>query len=636
MTSFPISSLEDLNAAIENQNPFAKPPFLNAKDIWGKDFLDVETINSHASDAVFKAIKQIQEGQYSTTSIAITAQDGTGKTHIISRIRHCLQSQGGALFVYANKYGDIGQLKQGFQAILADSLRNIGSKEVLQWQELATDMVNEALKAANPNNQSFLPKELVQKIEKIEDAKPEEFKKWLNNGIKTFCRIKDVNNPDIVRAILWTLSSEQNLYAVNWLSGKELAQFKANELGLPTQNQSFDAVLQILDLISEYNQLVICFDELDNPEIDPDTSLTRAQVVAGLIKELFENLKCGVILSVMMPAVWSNKIKALPGGVYNKISAQGNPLDLRYMDGDSIIQLVTLYLREFYKAKNLVPPNPTYPFTPNQLRELAGEKPTIREVLKWCQANCIPGVEALDPVEVAFAKEMEEELGNSLEDNYLVANALLFGFQRLIGETIERVMIEEVTDKVKKRGGKDDYINFKIIGKENAENVSVGVAVLQYTGGKALGAGLKRLNDYKTFGLTRGCLVRSKNKKITPYIEKTYLEPLVRQQGGEVVPLKEEEIKPLIAIHAVYQKREVDYKVSELQILNFISQKGAEKMLGASNLLLKEILSDPSYEVPTDMIEEDPVVSEESIMADVSASDNMEEGIDILLNKINA
>jgi hypothetical protein len=636
MTSFPISSLEDLNAAIENQNPFAKPPFLNAKDIWGKDFLDVETINSHASDAVFKAIKQIQEGQYSTTSIAITAQDGTGKTHIISRIRHRLQSQGGALFVYANKYGDISQLKQGFQAILADSLKNIGSKEVLQWQELATDMVNEALKAANPKNQSFLPKELVYKIEKIEEAKPEEFKKWLNNGIKAFCRIKDVNNPDIVRAILWTLSAEQNLYAVNWLSGKELAQFKANELGLPTQNQSFDAVLQILDLISEYNQLVICFDELDNPEIDPDTSLTRAQVVAGLIKELFENLKCGVILSVMMPAVWSNKIKALPGGVYNKISAQGNPLDLKYMDGDSIIQLVTLYLRGFYKAKNLVPPNPTYPFTPNQLRELAGEKPTIREVLKWCQANCIPGVEALDPVEVAFAKEMEEELGNSLEDNYLVANALLFGFQRLIGETIERVMIEEVTDKVKKRGGKDDYINFKIIGKENAENVSVGVAVLQYTGGKALGAGLKRLNDYKTFGLTRGCLVRSKNKKITPYIEKTYLEPLVRQQGGEVVPLKEEEIKPLIAIHAVYQKREVDYKVSELQILNFISQKGAEKMLGASNPLLKEILSDPSYEVPTDMIEEDPVVSEESIMADVSASDNMEEGIDILLNKINA
>ncbi|MBD1834072.1 AAA family ATPase [Cyanobacteria bacterium FACHB-472] len=636
MTSFPVSSIEDLNAAIENQNPFAKPPFLNAKDIWGKEFLDVETINFHASDAVFKALKQIQAGQYSTTSIAITAQDGTGKTHIISRIRHCLQSQGGALFVYANKYGDISQLKQGFQAILADSLRNIGSKEVLQWQELATDMVNEALKGVNPKNKTFLPKELVQKIEKLEEAKPEEFKKWLNNGIKAFCKIKDVDNPDTVRAIFWTLSAEQNLYAINWLAGKELAQFKANELGLPTQNQSFDAVLQILDLISEYNQLVICFDELDNTDIDPDTSLTRAQVVAGLIKELFENLKQGIILSVMMPAVWINKIKALPGGVYNKISAQGNPLDLKYMDGDSIIQLVTLYLTEFYKAKNLVPPNQTYPFTPNQLRELAGEKPTIREVLKWCQANCIPGLEQLDPVEVAFAKEMEEEVGNSLDDNYLVANALLFGFQRLIGKTVERVTIDEVTDKVKKRGGKDDYINFKIIGNENGKDVSIGVAVLQYTGGKALGAGLKRLNDYETFGLTRGCLVRSKGKKITPHMETTYLEPLVRQKSGEVVPLREEEIKPLIAIYFVYQKREVDYKVTDLQIFNFIASKGAEKMLGVSNPLVQEILSDPSYEVPTDMIEEEPVVSDQSIMADVSEFDNMEEGIDILLNKINA
>ncbi|MBD1921575.1 AAA family ATPase [Microcoleus sp. FACHB-831] len=624
MTNFSVSSIEELNAAIENQNPFAKPPFLNAKDIWDKEFLDIETINSHASEAVFQALKQIQTGQYSTTSIAITAQDGTGKTHIISRIRHRLQSQGGALFVYANKYGDISQIKQGFQSILADSLKKIGSKEVMQWQELATDMVNEALKAVNPKNKTFLPKDLLQQIEETEESKPEVFNKWLNNAAKAFCKIKNVNNPDTVRAILWTLSADKNLFAINWLAGKELAQFKANELGLPTQNQSFDAVLQILDLISEYNQLVICFDELDNPDIDPDTSLTRAQVVAGLIKELFENLKQGIILSVMMPGVWSNKVKALPGGVYNKISAQGSPLELKYPDGNSIIQLVTLYLREFYKAKNLVPPNPTYPFTQNQLTDLADDKPTIREVLKWCRDNCVPGVEQLDPVEIAFSKEMEEELGNSLDDNYLVANALLFGFQRLIGKTVERVTIEQVTDRVKKRGGKDDYINFKIIGNETGKNATIGVAVLQYTGGKTLGAGLRRLNDYETFGLTRGCLVRSKGKKITPHMEKTYLEPLVRQNGGEVVPLKEEEIKPLIAIYSVYQKREVDYKVTDLQIFNFIAEKGAEKMLGVSNPLVQEILSDPSYEVPADMIEEEPVVSEEYMIADVSESDNQE------------
>lgn len=630
-----MTNLQEINAAIEQQNPFAKPPFLNAQDIWGKDFFDFESLNAHASDAVFKALEQIRAGQYSTTSIAITAQNGTGKTHIISRIRHRLQSQGGALFIYANKYGNIQQIKQGFQTILADSLANIGSQEVRQWQELATAMANEALKAANPNNNIFSPQDLIQRMEKIEEAKPEEFQARLKKLTKIFCKIKDVNNPDIVRAIFWTLSDEQNLYAIKWLGGQELAQYKANELGLPTQNQSFDAVLQILALISEYKEIVVCFDELDSPEIDPVTSLTKAQVVAGLIKELFENLKRGVILSVMMPGVWSNKIKTLPGGVSSKISAQGNPLELQYMNGDYIIELVSLWLTEYYKRKKLVPPNRIYPFTESQLRTLASEKPTVREVLQWCKYNCNPDVEPPDPVEVAFAKELEENLGSGLDDNFLIANALLFSFQRLIGKTVERVTIEDVTEKVKKKGGKDDYINFKIIGKENGKNVSIGVAVLQYTGGRSLGAGLKRLNDYETFGLTRGCLVRSKNKKITPHMEKTYLVPLVKEKGGEVVPLKEDEVKPLIAIHAVYQKREVDYNVSDLQIFNFIAEKGSEKMLGDSNPLLQEILSDPSYEVPSEMIEEEPVVPEEAEAADVSDSDSIDEGINNLLSQIN-
>jgi hypothetical protein len=205
----------------------------------------------------------------------------------------------------------------------------------------------------------------------------------------------------------------------------------------------------------------------------------------------------------------------------------------------------------------------------------------------------------------------------------------------LIGQTVERVTVQEATDKVKKRGGKDDYINFKVIVKDNGTDVNIGVAVLQYAGGKGLGAGLKRLNDYQTFNLTRGCLVRSQSKKITSYLEQKYLVPLIKQQGGEYVPLKEDEIKPLLAIRAVHQKREVDYGVSEEQIFNFIAEKGAEKMLGASNPLLREILSDPSYQVPTDLIEDEPVTVAESIMDDLSESEELDKSCDNLLSQFN-
>ena len=631
MTNSSFSSIQDLNAALLSQNPFAKLPYLNAGDVWGQEFFDVETINAHASDAVFHALAQIRAGQYPTNSIAITAQDGTGKTHIISRIRHRLQAKGGGLFVYANKYGDLRQIKQGFQRILAESLGKIGRQGVKQWQELATAMSNDALKAGTSNPKIYSPPDLVEKFKK---AKPSQVNKWIKNLTKTFLQAKNVSDPDIVKAVFWTLSDDQSLYAIKWLEGQELAQYKSNELELPSQRQSFDAVLQILDLISQYNELVICFDELDTPDaLDDISGLHISQIVASFIKDLFQNLNRGLILSVMMPAQWSNKIKQLPGGVFNKVSAHGNPIDLKYMDAESIVNLVSFWLDKYYQLHNLIPHEPIYPFTQIQLSELGKGKPTVREVLKWCKDHCKPPVlnptdnskapDISNPVELAFIKELEEDVGNYLEDNYLLADAILFGFQSLIGQTVERVTVQSATDKVTERGRKDDYINFKVMVKDNGTDVNIGVAVLQYAGGKGLGTGLKKLNDYQTFNLTRGCLVRSQSKKITSYLEQKYLVPLIKQQGGEYVPLKEDEIKPLLAIRAVHQKREVDYGVSEEEIFNFIAEKGAEKMLGASNPLLAEILSDPSYQVPTDLIEDEPVAVAESIMDDQSDSEEL-------------
>ena len=643
MTNSSFSSLEDLNAALLSQNPFAKPPSLRAEDIWDKELFDVETINAHASDAVFQALDQIRAGQYSTTSIAITAQNGTGKTHVISRIRHRLQEHGGGLFVCANQYSNISQVKQGFQLILAESLGKIGRDGVKQWQELATAMANNALKIAQSNAKVFSPQQF---IEKFKAGTPKQVKKWIKELTKAFLQAKSVNDPDIVKAIFWTLSDEQSLYAIKWLKGQELAQYQANELELPSQCQSFEAVLQILDLISEYNELVICFDELDTPDAYDDVSgLHLSQIVAGLIKDLFQNLKRGLILSVMMPPQWSNKVKQLPGGVSDKVSAHGKPIDLKYMDAESIVNLVTFWLDKYYEQQNLIPPESIYPFTQTQFRDLGKERNTVREVLNWCKENCKPPVlngsekineiENIDPVELAFIQELEANIEYYLEDNFLLADAILFGFQSLIGQTIERVKVQKATDKVTRNRRKDDYINFKIFGKDNGKDVIIGVAVLQYTGGKVLGAGLKRLNDYPAFNLTRGCLVRSQSKKITSYLEQKYLVPLIKQQGGEYVELKEDEIKPLLAIRAVHQKREVDYGVSEEQIFNFIAEKGAQKMLGTSNPLLKEILSDPSYQVPTDLIEDEPVAVAESIIDDLSDSEELDKSCDNLLSEFN-
>lgn len=614
MTSLLISHVDEINAALLSHNPFSQPPTVLAQGVWGKGFPDVETLNAHASNAVFKALEEIRVGLYPTTSILITAPPGTGKTHIISRIRHRLQDQGGALFILANKFDNINQVKQGFQQIVADSLSNIGSQETKQWQELATSMANDVFKNAKLDAQIWEPKNLVKKIESSDE---QQISSWVNKLTKSFCKIKTVQDHDVVRAIFWTLAEDQASYASNWLAGKEIAQFKANELRLPSQNQSFDTVLQILALISEYNELLICFDELDVHEVS-DAGFYKAQVVAGLVKELLENLKRGVILSVMMPGLWKEKIREeLPIGVSNKMTTYCPPLDLRYLDSDSTVELVSVFLKDYYEARELIPPNPVYPFNEEQLRAIGHDRPTVQDVLKWCRENCkLPtGTDSgrseveTDPVELAFTSELSEDIKNRLDNNYFLADALLFGFQPLIGETVEGVTVKKIVTGVGKKGKKDDYLNFKILGEEGGNTVSIGVAVLQYEGGKALGAGFKRLLDEEgRFELTRGCLVRSKDKPINNHFKKTYLEPL-KEKGGEFAELLEKEVKSLVAIRAVHQKRESNHGVTEEQILKFIVDKGSQYWLGIHNPLLKEILSNPSCEL--DNIEDEPETSEE-------------------------
>lgn len=629
MTSFSASSIEEINAALLSYNPFSQPPFVNANNVWGKGFPDVESLNAHASDAVFKALDDIRVGHYPTASILITAQNGTGKTHIISRIRHRLQEQDGALFIFANKFNDINQIKQGFQQVLADSLSNIGSQGVKQWQELATSMANEVFRAARPDIKTWEPKILVKKLE---TSGEQQAAVWIMKLTKSYCKLKPVQDPDIVRAIFWTLSENEASYASNWLAGKELAQYKANELKLPNQNQSFDTVLQILGLISEYYELVICFDELDIPEVS-DAGLYKSQVVAGLVKELFENLKRGVILSVMMPGIWKEKVQGeLAPSVSTKMATYCPPLDLKYLDSDSTVELVAFFLKDYYEARELIPPQPIYPFDEGQLRAIGREKPTVREVLQWCREHCKPPVinkpislsQENDSVEIAFTSELSENIKNWLDDNYFLANVLFYSFQQLIDQTVEGITIKEVTTNVGKKGGKDSYLNFKVVGKNEKKPISIGVAVLQYDGGKGLGAGFKRLLDRERFGLTRGCLVRSKEKPINYHFQTKYLTPLI-ENGGEFVKLKETEIKPLIAIHSVYQKRELEYQVTEEQILKFISDKGEKYWLGCHNPLLKDILSDPSYQVPTD-IDDEPAAEIQNLTNELDpASEDLEE-----------
>ncbi|WP_414583526.1 hypothetical protein [Scytonema sp. PCC 10023] len=600
MTSSP-SSIADLINAIKSQNPFDRPLVVRSQDIWTKGFPDVSSLNAHASDTVFEAIEKVRTRQRQVVGITITAEKGLGKSHLISRIRHRLQTDGSALFVYMSECGDLNRIKVEFLRNLATSLKKIGSEGISQWRELATALHNEAF------NQSYTSEQMVSKFTEAFTRNP----KVVEHLTDRVLAVKpDIENPDIITAIMWTLSSEPGYetYAINWLSGKSLPQLKADAMGLSnpsTQDkeaESFTTARQILDLISDYKPIVVCFDELDVPECN-NAGFTKAQVAAGLAKDLYNTMKRGVLLSSMYAETWEDQVKALPyaEAVIDRIGEK--VIDLKHPNSEDVVALVSQWLKDFYEQKELTPPHQVYPFDEGKLRQMGKERPIVRNVLKWCAENWNDKTPPKHQVEDAYNKEfvaVENTINDDMENKAKLAEALRLNLSTLTGETVEKVQIEEITE-VKARSADKGFIDFKIVGKENGKVVKIGVAVLQDSSGSLIQATLRRLIEYKKFDLTRGCLVRSKQVSRNAARAQQYLSELLSPQlGGEWAMLKKEDIKPLLAINSVMNARE-DYELSKEQIIDFIVQK----RIALDNYLIREILSDPSGQVPDEAIDEE-------------------------------
>jgi len=596
----------DLINVISKNNPFQGRLVVRSHNVWGQSFPDVPSLNSHASDAVYEAIEKVRTRQRQVIGITIKAERGLGKSHLISRIRHKLQIDGSALFVYMSQCDDLNRIKTAFLNTLANSLKQLGSQGVSQWQELATALVNEAFK------KNYTPQQLVNQFPGALAKNPKVVEVLRD---KVLSIKSDIENPDILTAILWTLSPDPayEVFAIRWLAGNSLPHSKADSMGLANvsaddkEAESFNTVRQILDLISDYKPIVVCFDEMENLGCN-DAGFTGSQVTALLAKDLYDKIKQGILLTSIYPETWTHQVKTLPfaEAVVDRMGEQ--IIDLKHLNSDNVIALVSRWLEEFYQDNGLIPPHPVYPFDEAKLRDLGKEKPIVRKVLQWCAENFKPLIgideqELKHPVEPTYNQQLvalETTIQDYMEDKATLAQALRLGFSAVIGETIENVEIEKVID-VQVKAADKGYLDFKIVGKENGKNVKIGVAVLQDSGGLFVQATLKRLIRYKDFDLTRGCLVRSKqiNKGATK--AQDYLSKLLSKDlGGEWVLLKSEDIKPLLAVHFVMKGREDD-ELTEDQIIDFIR----EKRIAIDNYLIREILSDPSGQVPENAIDEE-------------------------------
>ncbi len=618
-------SIADL---IQTYNPFSEFT-VRTQDIWNDGFQDEPSLNAHASDAVFQAIEDLQNKKRKVVGITLRAEKGLGKSHIISRIRHRIQEMGNAIFIYMGDYGNLNDVRSEFLKTLVISLKHTGSKNVTQWQELATDLLNDVYQKKNTPQQLIggLPKKLAKNLNFVGDLTDQ-----------VCLRKPEISDPSIIQAILWTLSPVHSVYATRWLSGANLPSNKADQLSLPNSSQddrtseSFTIACEILSLISQYKSIVICFDQLEGTE-QGETGFTKAQVAANLGMDLYNNISRGVLLTAVYPDVWSHQIRVLSAGeaVMDRIGE--HIIDLKAFNADDVIALVKKRLSSFYQQHQVTPPHDLYPFDENDLRDKGKQRATARDVLQWCCKNWKSSDVTTDGtgditleqdflVENAYKKELESiDMDDFIDHKVKLSRAIGFGFESLIGQTLEGVNLLEVDYTVAPRSSNKGYIDFRIVGTEDLMPVKIGVAIIQYPTGISVQAGLSRLVDYQRYDLTRGCLLRSRD--ISPGAARAHQlkNDLIDNMGGEWPEMNIEDVKSLVAIRAVFEARD-DYGLTEEMIQKFITKTE----LTLKNALLLEVLSDPSGQIPNNLLDEDT----EIIPTNIGTAPSLDQSIDDL------
>ncbi len=624
-----ISTESAILSALSANNPFERPPVVKEQNIWGESFPDIPLLNAKASNTVFEALGKVRTADSSlekVTSLIFTAQRGIGKSHVIQRVRRRLQASSEGVFIYASadRYGDLNLVNALFQQSIAESLEQQGSEGVTQWQEIATLMVTEALRVRKPGMQVPTPPVLVSRFDHVYRKNHIKGKDLIRELTKVIRKLKPGVDPYILRAIIWTLSEERGSLAVKWLAGEQIEAQDAIDLRLPPNNKTeaevnasaLSTVAELISLIGEYRSVVICFDELDTIAAD-ENGFTTLFVVLDLVKRLFDSVsqsekgKGTLILSMLLPDSW-RAVKQTRFASAEKISAYGDPMDLEYLKPEVARELCAVTLKKFYAKKGLVPPTPIYPFEETEIEAYGKLRPSAREGLKWFALELDKKLKAFNPIvppterfERAYENALAQFDAEDLDSNEYVASALRFGFQKILEiEKIKDQPIEGVTvksiEEIAPKSKNNRRLHFKIVGEEDGESVVIGIGVVQDVHGLSVGAAFRRLLDTETFGLSRGCLVRSRDRRIKRNWDSfEYYHQLVAA-GGEWVDLLAEEIKPLIALQYVYEHHDkFDLTVKRLDSFAFT------RNLLQGSPVLKEILSRPEGTVVEEALEGD-------------------------------
>lgn len=579
------------------------PTFLDRVNTPWDHVPDLEEYNQDAYKRIVRALKQLSRTKVSdaesiTQGMLVLGEAGTGKTHLLMRVARNLSKSNHILFVRKpNNEDAVAQhIWANIVSSLARSLPESGTKRS-QLDDLLAHVFTAVL-VPWLEQDIRSGKDAEQKVRWVDHLRSDPYNLFnmLGEGERrqdnmekirrATLRFLQLKQPDVDQKIAHVLITycfvtreDRKRVLLTWLSGQDVDEAEARDLGLPTtwvnidetsseastqqqrEEQALRAIRTIGILSTYYQALILAFDQLEG--LRDQERLTQRW--GDTVREIFTMTPNFLVLTCIFPSLWESWFSEnLDPSVAQRIAQQ--TVTLESFAPQHGLKLLATHLAPAF-AKHRLPTN-IYPFTDSDVTRLCSQATSPRSFLQaarslfesWLDGDNTASApaaptdevvvitqEAIDKVLRSTLVACESEERSTYEGEIPMEQDYI-GRVRNITETLLKYSEDRAYFSKATCGNKVMPANFVLRLSQGEESLCIAVL---YGEGNAFAARIRNLIAEMQVGreFKKAIIIRDRRcKQISGKTSKEYIEAFERL-GGVYLNVGSDEI---CAINAIY------------------------------------------------------------------------------------
>ncbi len=299
-------------------------PFSNGimPDAWCRPMVDVPSIYADVSDVCLASLEEARRHR-KRRSILVHGAAGSGKTHLLARLRAAVADHGGEtppFFCYVRLATSPNMMQRHLRACLVGDLvrkdaRGIANLEWVLLEAVAKEMGRAYDRAGTAAHLARL-RDTAAAWEEIREPFGE------------LCTRLGIDYA-LARACRLFLLRQQRPEAVHWLKSGELPDAVREQLGFDgavavteghdPERTAATVVHQLCRLIVETRPFVICFDQIESLQVASDDR-TGFFAFGRLAADLFDEVEATVLITCVQSGLWPQIRQAIAPADYHRLA----------------------------------------------------------------------------------------------------------------------------------------------------------------------------------------------------------------------------------------------------------------------------------------------------------------------------